>query len=52
MCVCVYHRFLEIVRHGIPDYNVKFNPHKIQSNVDVPYNKPTKIKFLGWTITL
>ncbi|XP_020293911.1 telomerase reverse transcriptase-like isoform X2 [Pseudomyrmex gracilis] len=44
-------KFLEIVRNGIPDYNVKFNPYKIQSNVDVPY-KPTKIKFLGWTITL
>ncbi|RLU21571.1 hypothetical protein DMN91_005944 [Ooceraea biroi] len=37
---------LELVRNGIPDYNVKFNPNKIESNVGLPYT-PTKIKFLG-----
>ncbi|CAL1681886.1 unnamed protein product [Lasius platythorax] len=43
--------FLEIIRNGIPEYNAKFNPSKIQSNVGLPYT-PTKIKFLGWDVTL
>ncbi|XP_029169777.1 telomerase reverse transcriptase-like [Nylanderia fulva] len=43
--------FLEIIKNGIPEYNVKFNPNKIKTNVGLPYT-PTKIKFLGCNIEL
>ncbi|XP_072764366.1 telomerase reverse transcriptase-like [Anoplolepis gracilipes] len=43
--------FLEVIKNGIPEYNVKFNPSKIQSNIGLPY-KSTRIKFLGWNIKL
>lgn len=44
-------KFLEFVRNGIPEYNVTFNPSKIQSNVGMPHTS-TKIKFLGRTYTI
>ncbi|XP_025271024.1 telomerase reverse transcriptase-like isoform X2 [Camponotus floridanus] len=43
--------FLKIIRNGIPEYNVKFNPSKIQSNIESSCN-PIKIRFLGWNIKL
>ncbi|XP_011141375.2 telomerase reverse transcriptase-like [Harpegnathos saltator] len=42
--------FLKIVRSGIPEYNVKFNPNKIQTNVELPFYKKTKVKYLGKNI--
>lgn len=43
--------FLKIIRNGIPEYNVKFNPSKIQSNIESSGN-PIKIRFLGRNIKL
>jgi len=40
-----FYRFLEIIRNGIPEYNIKFNPSKIKTNVGMPY-KSMEIKFL------
>lgn len=41
--------FLELVRDGIPEYNVKFNPSKIETNVGLP-DGPMEIKYLGRNI--
>ncbi|XP_025075845.1 telomerase reverse transcriptase-like [Pogonomyrmex barbatus] len=43
--------FLEKIRNGIPEYNVTFNPDKIQSKTN-PSKGPIKIKFLKQIITL
>ncbi|KAL6255805.1 hypothetical protein P5V15_013048 [Pogonomyrmex californicus] len=43
--------FLEKIRNGIPEYNVTFNPDKIQSKTS-PSKGPIKIKFLKQIITL
>ncbi|XP_018402125.1 PREDICTED: telomerase reverse transcriptase-like [Cyphomyrmex costatus] len=42
-------KFLEIIRNGIPEYNVRFNPNKTRTNVGMPY-APVMIKFLGWKV--
>ncbi|XP_011864763.1 PREDICTED: telomerase reverse transcriptase-like [Vollenhovia emeryi] len=39
-------KFLEIIRNGVPEYNTRFNPNKIKTNVGMPYDVPTKITFL------
>ncbi|XP_024868448.1 telomerase reverse transcriptase-like [Temnothorax curvispinosus] len=38
-------KFLETIKNGIPEYNVRFNPNKIKSNVGMPYRR-TNITFL------
>ncbi|KAL6428715.1 hypothetical protein ACFW04_007946 [Cataglyphis niger] len=42
--------FLKTIKNGIPEYNVKFNLLKIQSNLGLQYK--TKINFLGWNIII
>jgi len=46
-----FSRFLDIIKNGIPEYNVRFNPTKIQSNIEMPYTSGI-IEFLGWKILL
>lgn len=50
-------RFLEIIENGIhnDEYDVTFNPDKIQSNVEVSSTSTNSrnistIKFLGWNV--
>ncbi|XP_077265301.1 telomerase reverse transcriptase isoform X3 [Temnothorax americanus] len=39
-------KFLETIKNGIPEYNVRFNPNKIKSNVGMmPYGR-TNVTFL------
>lgn len=37
--------------NGIPEYNVTFNPSKIQSNVNTTREIVQKIKFLNFEIS-
>ncbi|XP_050456410.1 telomerase reverse transcriptase-like isoform X2 [Cataglyphis hispanica] len=42
--------FLKTIKNGVPEYNVKFNLLKIQSNLGLQHK--TKINFLGWNIII
>ncbi|XP_018339322.1 PREDICTED: telomerase reverse transcriptase-like isoform X2 [Trachymyrmex septentrionalis] len=44
-------KFLEIIGNGIPEYGVKFNPHKTRTNVGMPC-APVEIKFLRWKVPM
>ncbi|XP_018360294.1 PREDICTED: telomerase reverse transcriptase-like isoform X1 [Trachymyrmex cornetzi] len=44
-------KFLEIIRNGISEYGVKFNPDKTRTNIGMPY-APVEIKFLGWKVPM
>jgi len=46
-----FSRFLDIIKNGIPEYNVRFDPTKIQSNIEMPCTS-VEINFLGWKILI
>ncbi|XP_071560903.1 telomerase reverse transcriptase-like [Temnothorax nylanderi] len=39
-------KFLETIKNGIPEYNVRFNPNKIKSNVGMMPYRRTNVTFL------
>lgn len=41
-----------MIKNDIPEYNVKFNPSKIQTNVELSSYKHTKVKYLGKDILI
>lgn len=47
--ISFFYSFLEKIHNGVLEYNVKFNPSKIQKNVSL-WDKVKEITFLGWNI--